>query len=167
MDNIIGIPYLAQAYMAIVLRRPNDSRARPTSLLKREDTYASIFSDTNPVHAYLVCAKTMKRIESFLRSAHPGLSSAERNNLKFHMAMSVTILATRSSSLSPSRISQLDVDSLTDGLLSQSFDLTSRMLRQVQDDHGISADVAAKSVEYVNELETRLNEIVQKMHQSS
>ena len=46
MDRIIGIPLLAQTIMAVGLSRPDNSRARPSSLLKSDKDYQTIFQVT-------------------------------------------------------------------------------------------------------------------------
>jgi hypothetical protein len=57
-ERIVSIPLLAQAVMAMGLGRPDDSRGRPSSLLKKDDEYALIFSDSVPLEVYLWAAKT-------------------------------------------------------------------------------------------------------------
>jgi hypothetical protein len=43
-ERIVSIPLLAQAVMAMGLSQPHNSRARPSSLLKRDDDYSKIFT---------------------------------------------------------------------------------------------------------------------------
>jgi len=59
-ERIIGIPLLAQAVMAMGLSRPDNSRARPSSLLKRDEDYKKIFSSSVPLPVYLWLAKSQK-----------------------------------------------------------------------------------------------------------
>ena len=66
--KIVGIPYLAQAVMAIVLRQPDQARARPSSLLKRDEDYERVFSSSYPIELYYVCAEAMRRVEAHLKS---------------------------------------------------------------------------------------------------
>lgn len=68
VDRIISIPYLAQAVMAIILREADNARARPSSLIKRESDYERVFSESISPTIYLLCAKTIKRIDNFLRN---------------------------------------------------------------------------------------------------
>lgn len=48
-NRIVGIPHLAQAVMSVVLQRPDTARARPSSLLKADDTYKQVFNEKYPV----------------------------------------------------------------------------------------------------------------------
>ena len=93
IDQIISIGRLSQAVMAILLQRPNDARARPSSLLKDDEDYKAVFNPDYNIDLYRVCAKVLERIESFLKSEGLGLETRERNNVKFHMAMFVVMRA--------------------------------------------------------------------------
>ena len=97
MDRIIGIPLLAQTIMAVGLSRPDDSRARPSSLLKSDKNYQTMFSSDIPLHIYLWAAKAQKEVDGFLQTAEAGASTSERTNLRFHLAMLATakLLCTR------------------------------------------------------------------------
>ena len=86
-ERIVGIPLLAQAVMAMGLSRPDNSRARPSSLLKRDDDYRKIFSDQLPLQVYLWLAKVQKDVDSFLLTAAASTTAPERTNLRFHLSM--------------------------------------------------------------------------------
>ena len=83
MDQIIGIPLLAQAVMAVGLSRPDDSRARPSSLLKFDRDYKTIFSTEIPLEVYLWAARAQKEVDAFLQTPEAGASIPERTNLRF------------------------------------------------------------------------------------
>ncbi len=86
-DRIITIPYLAQAVIAILLKRPNDSKGRPTSLIDKE--YDNIFNNDYPIDLYLTCTNLMRFVEK-----HVKLSSSEsdvKKNLRFQIAMYLTL----------------------------------------------------------------------------
>jgi hypothetical protein len=85
-ERIVSIPLLAQAVMAMGLSQPNNSRARPSSLLKRDDDYSTIFSGNVPLPVYLWLAKTQKQTDTFL-SSEQTVSTQERTNLRFHFSM--------------------------------------------------------------------------------
>ena len=107
MDRIIGIPLLAQTIMAVGLSRPDDSRARPSSLLKSDKNYQTMFSSDIPLHIYLWAAKAQKEVDGFLQTAEAGASTSERTNLRFHLAMLATakLLGTRVES--PKQLTEL------------------------------------------------------------
>jgi CO/xanthine dehydrogenase FAD-binding subunit len=89
MERIVSIPHLAQAVMAIALQRPNDARARPSSLLKRNEDYDRVFNRTYPIPLYLNCAAMMKRVDQFVKSDAAGLDRKDQTNIRFYVAMDV------------------------------------------------------------------------------
>ncbi|WP_285030479.1 AIPR family protein [Mycolicibacterium sp. lyk4-40-TYG-92] len=86
-ERIVSIPLLAQAAMAMGLGRPDNSRARPSSLLKRDEEYETIFSNSIPLEVYLWLARSQKSIDAFLASESAAATAQERTNLRFHLAM--------------------------------------------------------------------------------
>jgi hypothetical protein len=87
-DQIIGIPLIAQSIMAISMQRPDDARARPSSLLKRDEDYEKIFNSEHPIELYLAAGKLIKAVHSFLRGMGD-LQPKDKNNLLFYVAMYV------------------------------------------------------------------------------
>jgi len=99
--------------MAILLQRPDDARARPSSLLKKDEDYAKVFSVDIPVDVYRVCAFIVKRVDAILRS-NMILDASERNNLRFHIFMRVAAMAAGKKSPNAAEIAAIDVNSLCD-----------------------------------------------------
>lgn len=86
-SRIVTIPFLAQAVMAIGLSEPSNSRARPSSLLKRDADYHRIFDEQVDYGTYLWAAQVQKAVDHFLRTSEASASAAERTNLRFHVSM--------------------------------------------------------------------------------
>lgn len=83
-NSIIGISALAQAVNAILLHRPDLSRAKPASLIKNDENYKAIFKKTYNLALYLNIAKMMMRVEKFIKSDQAKKFSKD---LKYHLAM--------------------------------------------------------------------------------
>lgn len=82
--DIFSINELAQAVIAISLGKPNDARARPSSLLNTPEGYKAIFPEKADLKFFAFCAETMRAVESFLSTKTT--SRKDRNNLKFYVA---------------------------------------------------------------------------------
>ncbi len=95
-ERIVSIPLLAQAFMAMGLSRPDDSRARPSSLLKRDEDYHRIFSRRLPLEVYLWLAKSQKKVDAYLLSDGT-VTTPERTNVRFYVSMlaAAKLLGTR------------------------------------------------------------------------
>ena len=60
LERIISIPYLAQSVMSIVLKEPDNARARPSSLIKHDNDYKRVFNENSGLDVYLVCIEILK-----------------------------------------------------------------------------------------------------------
>jgi hypothetical protein len=116
-DAIISIPYLSQAIMSVVLGRPNDARARPSTLIKKDDDYLKVFDPKLPIEAYAVCVRLVKRAESHLKKS--GLSSADANNLRFYVAYYAARVALGSAMPSRAKMKALKVGQMDDSFMSK------------------------------------------------
>ena len=151
MDRIIGIPLLAQTIMAVGLSRPDDSRARPSSLLKSDKDYQTMFSSDIPLEVYLWAAKAQKEVDGFLQTPEEGVSTQERTNLRFHLAMLATakLLGTRVSS--PKQLEKLASEGrqLTEADLPACLDKLRETMQSLVDEADQSPEKIAKGREFV------------------
>ena len=114
IDKIVSIPHLAQAVMAMALQRPNDARARPSSLLKKDEEYERVFNRTYPIGVYLTCALLMKRVDRLVRAEATGLDGKDQANLRFYVAMDAACTAAGKPAPSPQEIAGLAVGEISD-----------------------------------------------------
>ena len=119
--KIISIPYLAQAVMAIALRRPDNARARPSSLLKTDDQYVKVFSDKYPLVLYITCAKVMRKVDEFLYS-QPKLQRKDINNLRFYVAMIVSMNETGLPQPKPKQIGDINASLISIASLTSAYE---------------------------------------------
>ena len=147
-NRIISITYLAQSLISIVLRRPNDARARPSTLIREEDDYATIFSSDYPMPLYLKSIEIMKHIEQYLRERNPGISSSEIINYKFHLAMYATLLLSNNSEASIGNILEVNIEEMTQDFLDDYFEKISGHYSAF----GMGSYPASKNREIVDQL---------------
>lgn len=145
IDKIISIPYLSQSVMAIILREPDNARARPSSLLKRDADYMRVFDESTNPKIYIFCAKTIKTVDSFLRGYSP--PEAVRI-LKYHVAMVLVIKLLGKKDYKPSEVLSLFDTSLSDELLIESLDKVVSLAKSF----GGRIENITKSREFVNYL---------------
>ena len=86
-ERIVSIPLLAQATMAMGLSQAHNSRARPSSLLKKDEDYDKMFSSKTPLKVYLWLAEAQKEVDAYLTSPTAATTPPERTNLRFHLSM--------------------------------------------------------------------------------
>jgi hypothetical protein len=120
IEQIVSIPLMAQSVMSICLGRPNDARARPSSLLKKDDDYNSIFSPSYPIEMYLVAGKIIKDVQSDLRR-RTELPAKDRNNLIFYVAMHLASCLAGKVKPSASEIASVPLESITPEVIEESI----------------------------------------------
>ncbi|MFZ2238042.1 MAG: AIPR family protein [Gordonia amarae] len=159
IERIVSIPLLAQVVMATGLSRPDDARARPSSLLKRDEEYGKIFSERTPIEVYLWVARVQKYVDEFLASPIAEAAAQERTNVRFHLSMVVVARMYGKRVHSPSELRML----AEKGALPSS-DLVSECLAQVREsliefrsDGGQSDDRISKGPLFVEYLSKRLH----------
>jgi hypothetical protein len=154
-EKIVSISYVAQATMAIVLAKPDSARARPSTLIKSDQDYQTVFDPACPVAIYEVCVSLMKRVEAHLR--RKGLSAEELNNLKFHMAMLAARRNLNSVAPSVAQLARLRIEGLDDAFLDACLD----EVRAVYDALGAN-DQTAKGPEFPKRLSERIERLTHK-----
>jgi hypothetical protein len=154
LDRIVSIGFVAQAVMSVVLGRPDHARARPSTLLKHDEDYATVFNDNYPMEVYLVPTLILRRVQDALRSDRHQFSSKDANNLRFHVSMLVSRLLLNSTSATPQEIAAIEVDSIDDDLIDRAVS----EVRQIYDRLG-SDDQVAKGREFVEAVRQRLTEL--------
>lgn len=146
LDRIIGIPLLAQAVMSILLQRPDDARARPSSLLKKDEDYSMVFSEAIPIGVYRVCAIIVRRVDAILR-ADETLDARERNNLIFYVAMRVAAIASGKKAPAANNIAAIDPGTIGDDAIRESIEKIKGLYKSLG-----GGDQVAKGGKLVEEL---------------
>ena len=120
-NKIVGISYLAQAVMAIVLQQPDQARGRPSSLLKNDEDYGRVLNSSYPIELYYVCTEAMRKVESLLKSPSLNVPTEDRNNLRFYVAMCAVAGADKSLRATPNGIANFDVTNLDEAAIQDSL----------------------------------------------
>ncbi len=108
--QIVTIPYLSQALVALVLQKPDDARARPTTAAERH--YGKLFSEKFPKEMYSTSALIIKRIDEFLYGVD--LETGHKANIRFYLAMFSVCVALKSAHPRKATIAAFNMDLLTD-----------------------------------------------------
>lgn len=130
IEKIMSISQMAQAVMALALQRPDSARARPSSLLKRDEDYATVFNPQYPIGLYLLCPLVMRKVDAVLRSA-ADLDQKDRNNIRFHVGMVATALAAGSEAPRPQTVGALQVESFSNAILADALAMVRELYRQL------------------------------------
>lgn len=152
IDKIIGIALMAQAMMSIVLQRPDDARARPSSLIKKDEDYNRIFSPKLPIQIYLIAATIVKTAQASLRGRED-LAPKDRNNLLFYVAMHASAALAGVSAPTSEQLAAIAPESITDEVMNASISIVEPIYRQLG-----ANDQTAKGTQFLVALKAKLSE---------
>lgn len=149
-ERILSIPFMAQSMMAMGLSEPDNSRARPSSLIKRQSDYERLFDPRIGYDIYLFAATTQRHVDAFLKTTGAGANAQERTNLRFHLSTLLVCAALNERVRHPSQLRAL----LTAAPFSDA-EMTTELARlrswfdEYQRDTGGDPDKIVKSREFV------------------
>jgi hypothetical protein len=86
ISKIISITGLAQSVMAVLLQRPADARARPQTVLNREDLYGQIFNEGYNRDFYSACILLDRQVAAFL-SLQNDLAREVKVDIRYYVTM--------------------------------------------------------------------------------
>lgn len=114
--EIVGVSFLAQCLISIVLRKPDFARARPSTLLTDDDTYAFLYENNQNLHAYYNAALLGKKIHRNL-SVTPDMTPAERSDVLFYLLYAVAAKTLNKKEIDFNDLSSLDVAVIDDSII--------------------------------------------------
>ena len=120
LDKIISIPLMAQVLMSILLGRPDSARARPSSLIKKEDDYSRVFSEKFPIGVYTTAAELIRRVDSVLKSKG-AVRPRDRTNIRFYVLYWVAAMLTKRTDPAPSQIAEINIKTVRDDFIERAI----------------------------------------------
>jgi hypothetical protein len=154
-DQIISIPYLSQIITAIALREPNNSRARPSTLIKNDEEYKRIFSKEYDVDIYARGVAIQKLVETALKAFTPELTTSAIGDLKFHVSMVIVADLLKKLTYAPNEIKSIDIATVTPEKIAYAITI----VKEIYDSLGATNKIA-KSQDFVTAIFGKLGEIV-------
>lgn len=150
--EIVGVSFLAQCLITIFLKKPDYSRARPSTLLNDEKTYNELYEKNNDLEVFYRVALLGKKIQKNVRSGSD-YSSAEKSDILYYVLYAVIADVLGKRNITPADIKNLDMDSVTDTLIE---DIRNRVY-EIYKQHGGNGRVA-KSAEFIQYIDNMLDE---------
>ena len=164
-SKIISIQYLAQAIIAMILREPDNARARPTTLIKSDEHYPRIFDESKSPELYLFCARAMKRVDNTIKKGYSGDELQELRDLKFHIAMVLVTKLSGNKDYDEKELSKLSYDDITEEVLETSINETHTLAKGFAPTMHWTIERSAKNKDFVVFLLDKINTHVQsKIH---
>ncbi|MBN1929933.1 MAG: AIPR family protein [Chlorobiaceae bacterium] len=113
IKKIVSIPFVAQSVMACALSDPANARARPSSLIKNNDTYVKVFSPSYPLDIFWKCPVIVQAVETELKRSDIPEHRSHSNNLRFYVATLWTLRACGVPKPTINQVAAVDLTQLT------------------------------------------------------
>jgi len=143
--QIIGIPQMAQVAMSMLRNEPDTARARPSTLLKDDERYKRVFSESYSLEFYRVCAETLKMVEAELNSNKYDFTAKTKTNLKFYVLQAIAILTTGNKSVTADSLSEVKTEEIKDKLQA-AIELVNRCYEKEGGDDQVAKGKALKNL---------------------
>ena len=111
--DIVGVPFLAQCLISILLRKPDFARARPSTLLIEDDTYSTLYNKNNPLEAYYKAAMLGKMVYKNL-SLSGEIAPSEKGDIMFYVLYGIVAKTLNKKQISFSELANFDLSVVTE-----------------------------------------------------
>lgn len=111
--DIVGVSFLAQCLISIILRKPDFARARPSTLLTEDETYSTLYSKDNPLEAYYKAAKLGKMVYKNL-SLSVDMAPTEKGDILFYVIYGIVAKTLNKKQISFNELANFDLSMVTD-----------------------------------------------------
>lgn len=123
INKIVSIPHLAQVVMGILHQKPDYARARPSTLIKVNTDYETIFNSKFPIELYYKVIVLHELIEQALKlEVEPKLYRIQIGDIKFHVSMYAAARLVNKLTPNEDDISKMDLALLNDDLKKEAID---------------------------------------------
>ncbi|MCK5508627.1 MAG: AIPR family protein [Desulfobacterales bacterium] len=123
ISKIFSIQITAQSIHAIMNFKPSEARARPTTLIKQQESYEKIFAKDTNYQVVLNCCIINRLISDYIKVV---LEDKEEKSIArtfiHHIGRVIPSYLSQKSHLSATEIGEVNISDITDDLISDSFE---------------------------------------------
>lgn len=123
ISKIFSIQITAQSIHAIMNFKPSEARARPTTLIKQQESYEKIFAKDTNYQVFLNCCVVNRLISDYIKTR---IADKEEKSIArtfiHHIGRIIPSFSSQKSHLGANEIGELNTSGITDDLISNSFE---------------------------------------------
>lgn len=124
--EIVSVSFLAQCMISLLLQNPDYARARPATLLSREDIYKKIYNENIDIDIFYIAAKIGKTVDIYLKR-NSKLESPQRTDILFYVIYFSVAKLLNKAEIKDKDIKSLNISHFTDVYLSE---ITDKVLQE-------------------------------------
>lgn len=110
--DIIGVSFLAQVLISIILKKPDFARARPSTLLDDDATYNKLYDQNYSLRAYFNAAKIGQLARHIIKQDN-NLSQVAKSDIQFALVYMLARKLTNKTDISFDDLSNIDLAQMT------------------------------------------------------
>lgn len=148
--DIIGVSFLAQCLISLILKKPDYARARPSTLLVDESIYNQLYSGEQDLEVYYKAAMIGKKVKSILNTSQ--LPRPAKNDILFYVIYAVLVKLLHKSDFTFSDLLSFNLDLLDDDAINDAI----HIVNSKYEEKGASGSVA-KSPTFIDDVNEALN----------
>ena len=148
--DIIGVSFLAQCLISLILKKPDYARARPSTLLTDDTIYNRLYSGEQDLEVYYKAAMVGKKVNTILNTSQ--LSRSAKNDILFYVIYAVMAKLLHKTELSFDDLLGFNLSLLDDNAVNDAINLVNDKYVE----KGASG-VIAKSSAFINDIDEALN----------
>lgn len=149
-SDIIGVSFLAQCLITLILKKPDFARARPSTLLTDDETYKELYENPHDLESYYNVARIGKYIKSIVMTSE--LPQPEKNDILFYVIYAVVAKRLNSKNITFENLKTFDYKSLTEEEVNNS----EQLVFEAYNEAGRNSRVA-KSSDFINKVISKMD----------
>lgn len=148
--DIIGVSFLAQCLISLILKKPDYARARPSTLLTDDTIYNRLYSGEQDLEVYYKAAIIGKKVKTILNTSQ--LSRSAKNDILFYVIYAVVARQLHKKELGFDDLLGINLNSLDSDAVNDAINLVNNKYVE----KGASGSIA-KSSTFINDIDEALN----------
>lgn len=136
-------------------KNPSEARSKPTTLIKSDTSYKSIFDERTNFLVYLNCCLLYQKVLEFIRTRLADDAKNLGKNFAYHITMITAAVSTSKANYGDDEIVNLDVSGISETNMQKAFDVLKDILEIYQ---GQNPDENIINIAKAKKFGTELNE---------
>lgn len=116
--EIVSVSFLAQCMISLFLQKPNYARARPSTLLIKDETYDKLYIENQDLDVFYNSAKLGKMVEICLKKSNT-YTPAQKNDILFYVLYLSVAKQVGKANITFKDVKEIDLNSYTDEYIVQ------------------------------------------------
>lgn len=112
-NEIVSVSFLAQCMISLLLQKPDYARARPSTLLTKNETYSELYLNNPDLDVFYKAAKLGKTIDICLKKSNK-YTPSQKNDIIFYVLYYAVAKIIKKSKITPNDVKNINLELFTE-----------------------------------------------------